>query len=88
MIPPLSGKPELAENDPEKLGQLLDLELVQKRAEWKRASGRYRNIRTVSFLFLFFLIVGGLLAFFLVFSRVNEERATQHSPTVSSAPGR
>jgi hypothetical protein len=77
MIPQVPGKTELADNDPEKISQLLEMQLAQKRAEWKRAGARYRMLRSLSFLFLFLVIAGGLLAFFLIFSRVNEERRSQ-----------
>lgn len=81
VIPQVPGKPELADNDPEKISQLLELQLAQKRAEWKRASERYRTLRLLSFLFLFLVIAGGLFAFFLIFSRVNEKRTSQPNAT-------
>jgi hypothetical protein len=80
MIQKASGKPELTkidETDPEQLGRLLELELAAKRTEWKRASTRNQTLRMMSFLFLFVVIVGAMLAFFLVFSRVGEERGNQ-----------
>jgi hypothetical protein len=71
------GKPELAENDPEKISQLLELQLTQQRAAWKQASARYRLFRSLSFFFLFLVIAGGLFVFFVISSRFNEER-TNH----------
>jgi hypothetical protein len=68
VIPQTPGKPEFFENDPERLDQLLELQLTQKRNEWKKATSRYRLIRTLSFIFLFLVIVGGLVAFFLIFT--------------------
>jgi hypothetical protein len=88
VIPIVPGKPELADNDPDKISQLLELQLAQKRANWKRANARYRSIRSVSFLFLFILILGALLAFFFAFSRINEERGSRHPAKGSSASGR
>ena len=88
MIPHVPGKPELADNDPEKISQLLELQLAQKRAEWKRASARYRMLRSLSFLFLFLVIAGGLFAFFLISSRVNEERASQPNATTTAVSRR
>ncbi len=83
MIPHVPGKPELADNDPEKISQLLELQLAQKRAEWKRAGARYRTLRSLSFLFLFLVIVGGLFAFFLIFSRVNEHASQPNATTTA-----
>lgn len=63
--------------DPAKLAQLLDLELMQKRAEWQNAKARHRNVRALAFLFLFIVIAGAIVAFFLFFSSgaVNEKRS-------------
>lgn len=77
MIPHVPGKSELADNDPEKISQFLELRLAQKRAEWKRAARHYRMLRSLSFLFLFVIIAGALFAFFVIFSRLNEGRAGQ-----------
>jgi len=88
VISHVPGKPELADNGPEKFNQLLELQLAQKRAEWKRANARYRNIRSASFVFLFIVIIGALLAFFFAFSRVKEERASQNATKTSSVSGR
>jgi len=83
VISHLPGKPELAGNDPEKFNQVLELQLAQKRAEWKRANARYRNIRSAAFVFLFIVIIGALFAFFFAFSRVSQERTSQQAPKAS-----
>jgi hypothetical protein len=88
VIPHVPGKPELPDNDPEKISQLLELQLAQKRAEWKRASARYRMLRSLSFLFLFVVIAGGLFAFSLIFSRVNEVRTSQPNTTTTAVSRR
>jgi hypothetical protein len=88
VIPHVPGKPELADTDPQKISQLLELQLTQKRAEWKRASARYRTLRSLSFLFLFLIIVGGLFAFFLIFSRVNEGHASRPNATTTAVSHR
>jgi hypothetical protein len=88
VIPHVPGKPELADTDPQKISQLLELQLAQKRAEWKRAGARYRTLRSLSFLFLFLIIVGGLFAFFLIFSRVNEGRASRPNATTTAVSHR
>jgi divalent metal cation (Fe/Co/Zn/Cd) transporter len=87
VIPHVAGKSELGDNDPEQISQLLELQLAQKRAEWKRAAGHYRMLRSLSFLFLFLVIAAGLFAFFLAFSRINEERPNYHSTKPSSISG-
>jgi hypothetical protein len=76
---------ESADDESGKLSRLLELELAQKRLKWKRASARYRTIRSLGFLFLFILIIGTLLAFFFVFSRVNEERTNPRGSVPSAA---
>jgi hypothetical protein len=86
----VEGKPNPAgdEMDPAKLEQLLDLELMQKRAGWERAKARRGNLRALSFLFLFIVIVAALAAFFVYFSpdKVRDLESTarnsaQTSPT-------
>jgi hypothetical protein len=88
VIPHVAGKSELGDNDPEQISQLLELQLAQKRAEWKRAGARYRTFRSLSFLFLFLVIAAGLFAFFLIFSRVNEEHTRQPNPTTAAVSRR
>jgi hypothetical protein len=83
---PTDGKSKSKENDPEQLSRLLELELMQKRAAWKNASARHHQIRVASFVFLFILIVGSLFAYFMLFSRMREQRVNQHpspTPTIS-----
>jgi hypothetical protein len=65
----------------DELSRLLELELIQKRATWKQTSQRNRSLRTVAFLFLFLLIVGTVLGFFFVFTRVNGERPNRPAST-------
>ena len=88
MIPEVPGKTNSNESDAEKLTQELELELIQKRATWKQAGTRYKNIRTAAFLFLFLLISACLLGSFFVFSRVTEERSNQHDAATSAVPNR
>jgi hypothetical protein len=75
MMPDTGGKPGSNENDPEHLSRLIDLELAQKRVAWKEGASRRQKIRVASFLFLFLLIIASLLAFFVLSTRVNQERA-------------
>lgn len=76
--------------DPEQLAQLLEIELMQKRAGWRQAQARSRTIRGVSFLFLFVIIAGGLAAFFVFMpsaavheggSRPGDSIQATHSPS-------
>ena len=59
------GKPEPV--DPENVVRLLELELMQKRGARQMAGRRFGGLRAASFLFLFAVILGGLLAFYYVF---------------------
>jgi hypothetical protein len=72
--------------DPEELPRLLEIELLQKRNEWKQAAARARTIRMVSFLFLFLVILGALLAYFFIFSELNGNRDAPKSPPASTEP--
>jgi hypothetical protein len=82
------SKREPTETDPAKLAQLLEIELMQKRAQWQQAKARRGNLRALSFFFLFIVIVGALVAFFLFFSpaRVTELRANAPHSGASPAP--
>lgn len=88
MIPDGNRKPEPGETDPAQLAKLLEIELMQKRAQWQQAKARRGNLRTVSFLFLFLVIVGAIVAFYLFFSpaRVGDRRPTDQNPAASPAP--
>jgi hypothetical protein len=72
--------------DPEELARLLEIELLQKRNEWKQAAGRARTIRMASFVFLFLVILGALLAYFFIFSELNGNRAAPKPPPASTEP--
>lgn len=84
------SKRERADTDPARLSQLLELELIQKRAEWQQTKARRRNFRALSFLFLFVVIAGAIVAFVVFFSsdRGSDSRSNQHArPTpVESSP--
>ena len=77
-MPDSNRKPEGGEIDPV---QLLELELMQKRATWQRAKARRGGLRALSFLFLFVVIVAAIAVFFIFFSpaRVQELRSG-HEP--------
>jgi hypothetical protein len=65
MNPHGNGKPE--PTDPEQLLRAVELELMQQRAARQRAGSPYRAFRLASFIFLFAVILGALLAFYYVF---------------------
>ena len=88
MMPEPATDTKPNETEAEQLARLLELELMQKRAQWKQASSRHRSMRTLAFVFIFFLIAACLVGAFFVFSRVNEERANQHSSTTTGVPDR
>ena len=61
--------------DAEQLTKLLDLELAQKRQNWKQAGQRAKSVRAASFFFLFLLIVACLVGGYFAFTRINEGRS-------------
>ncbi|MDQ3626251.1 MAG: hypothetical protein M3372_03890 [Verrucomicrobiota bacterium] len=89
-MPDGDGKPEPPQIDPAKLEQLLEIELMQKRAAWQQAKAKRGNLRALSFMFLFLVIIGALLAFFFVFSSgtLSELRPgrSDGSPTPTASP--
>lgn len=52
------------ETDPDALARALELELIMKRASWQKMQARRGTWRALSFLFLFLVILGALLAYF------------------------
>ena len=65
MNPQGDGKPE--PNDPDQVMRLLEIELAQRRAARQRAGSPYRGFRLASFVFLFAVIIGAVIAFYFVF---------------------
>ncbi|MEP6603123.1 MAG: hypothetical protein ABJB69_04155 [Spartobacteria bacterium] len=61
--------------DPDQLTRLLELELIQKRAEWKQAGARHRSVRVSTFVFLFLLIIGSVVAFCMMSAKLSEQRS-------------
>lgn len=61
--------------DPDQVTRLLDLELEQKRAEWKKKSARSRAIRMQSFVALFFLLAGCVLVYHFMASQLKDARS-------------
>ena len=67
--------------NPDELSRLLEIELIQKRAEWQRANARHKNLRSASFAFLFVVVMAALVGFYFIFMRASENR--QHRPPVN-----
>ena len=64
MSAPEKAEPEPSAADPEALAKALELELIMKRASWQKMRARRGTWRALSFLFLFLVLVGALLAYF------------------------
>ena len=87
------GKGEPAANNPEKLPELIELELLQKRAAWERARARRNSLRAMSFLFLFVVMVAAIGGFYYVTSIMERPALPREvdavsTPTPSVAPSR
>ena len=86
---PLASKQEPV--DPEDAERILELELMRARAAREQTRSRYRGLRTASFVFIFFILLGILFVFYYFFylggfDRARELKRSQSSPapTVSS----
>jgi hypothetical protein len=80
---PKSGKQEPA--DPEDTVRMLELQLMHQRAARQQAGAPYRGLRAASFIFLFVMILGTLLAFYYFFylGGLDEVRARNSPPNPS-----
>jgi hypothetical protein len=83
MNPHGDGKPE--SNDPDKVLRLLELELEQRRIALKQARSPLRGFRLASFIFLFAVILGTMLAFYYVFVSGGLEDLRTRGPAQPSA---
>jgi hypothetical protein len=91
MNPHGNGKPEPV--DPEHMVRMLEVEMIHQRALRKQASARRSSLRTISFLFLFLVILGAAAAAYFAFTsgRVDDLRARSNSassptPAISTRP--
>lgn len=83
MNPQGNSKPE--PSDPDQVLRLMELELAQRRLALQQARSPYRAFRLASFIFLFAVVVGALLAFYYVFfSGGLDEFRTRNSPQPSA----
>ena len=85
MNPHGNGKNE--PSDPEQVLRLVELELAQQRLARERARSPLRAFRTVSFIFLFAVLVGTALAFYYVFvaGGLDDFRRNEPRPTATPA---
>ena len=85
MNPHGNSKPE--PTDPDQVLRLVELELAQRRAALQQARSPYRGFRLASFVFLFAVLLGIVLAFYYVFySGGLEEIRTRKSAQPTAAP--
>ena len=61
------------ESDPEAMTKALELELIMKRASWQKLRARRGSWRALSFLFLFLVILGALVAYFYFTTEVRQQ---------------
>lgn len=92
-MPEGNRKPEREGIDPAKLEQLLEIELIQKRAAWQQTKARRANLRAISFLFLFLIIAAAFVVFYVFFSsdKIGElqrhgSAAPETTPAASASP--
>ena len=88
MMSDVCGKSQAMGNEPEKLIRLLDLELVQKRAVWKRAAARHRTFRKIGIFSILIVLAAVFFALFFLFSRAAEERGNPRPSTSSDGARR
>lgn len=84
MKPEGNRQPEQRETDPDQLMKLLEIELMQKRAGWQQAKARRSSYRTMSFLFLFAVIVAAFLAYFFLMSPERAPRSDDQAAPAAS----
>ena len=85
MSAPEEPKPK-QESDPDALAKALELELIMKRASWQKMRARRGTWRALSFLFLFLVLLGALLAYFYFSSQMS--RRGEESPSARTIESR
>jgi uncharacterized iron-regulated membrane protein len=73
------------ESDPDALAKALELELIMKRASWQRMKARRGTWRTLSFLFLFLVILGALVAYFYLMTEARQHREEPSAGQIESS---
>jgi hypothetical protein len=82
MNPHGNGKPEPV--DPEQTLRMLEIEMTLQRARRKEASARRSNVRAVSFLFLFLVIMGAIAAAYFAFTSGRVDELRNREPALPS----
>ncbi len=78
-------EPKPSTSDPDALTKALEIELMLKRAVWKKTSARRGTWRALSILFLVLVVLGTLAAYFFFASEFRPHRETTPRPgTVDS----
>lgn len=85
---PTGGKPDPTDinRDPDKLALLLDIELMQKRAEWKRAAAARQSLRVGAVLFLLVVIAGAIAAYFFYMADAPTPRSNAPATQEATRP--
>ncbi len=86
MAEPEEARPAPPPTEPDVLAQMLEIELIAKRASWERARAHRGRWRALSLIFLLLVILGGLLAWFYFATELNQRGAT--TPADQVEPGR
>ncbi|MEP6686102.1 MAG: hypothetical protein ABJB22_04930 [Verrucomicrobiota bacterium] len=86
MNPNDESKPESREGD-DALLKALEIELLQKRASWKKEHVQRNVWRKASFVFLFIVVMGALFALYYVMTVMPRTTAESpdHAPAASPA---
>ena len=79
----LEPEPDPPVADPEAVAKALEMELTLKRASWQKARAKRGTWRALSFLFLFLVVLGALLAYFYFAAEVS--RRGPESPRADAA---
>ena len=66
-----------SKQETEKLFQMLEVKLGEERVVWQKSKTQIRVVRKASYIFLFLLITGALVAFYFMFLRVQEQRSNR-----------
>jgi hypothetical protein len=71
MSSPEKAEPEPSAADPDAMAKALELELIMKRASWQKIRARHGTWRALSLLFLFFVILCALVAYFYFSTQIG-----------------
>ncbi len=71
------------ETSAEEIARLLEAKLALERAAWQRSHAQAQIIRAASFVFLFLIILGAIVAFYFANTQLADRRGV---PAADSAP--